>query len=129
MRSRHPSQVVTALARAMAVLVILSVAIFDTAYVLGLHLHVLPDGRVVAHSHPVDRSEESGSQHQHTKQDYAVLSVFGRLLEVHAFAAGWSAICVESVGSCIVLSHENVISTFAALEVDKRAPPEVISTY
>ena len=127
MKIRRHSQVASVLIRAMAILVILAVAIFDTAYVLGLHIHVLPDGRVVTHSHPIDRSEESGSQHQHSDYEYAVLTASGRVIQADCLHIGWSPVYIELATSWIELPDDNVISGLVSSSLNMRGPPKVIS--
>ena len=112
----------------MAILVILAVAIFDTAYVLGLHIHVLSDGRAVTHSHPIDRSEGGGSQHQHTDYEYAVLSASGRVIQADCPQIGWRPVHIEPAISWVELSDDNVISGSVSRSPNKRGPPQVISS-
>ena len=124
---RRFSPVALVLVRAIAVFVVLAIVIFITANVLGLHLHVLPDGRVVVHSHPVDGGDEGKSQHQHTEHEYAVLSALGGPLQVHSLEAGWSMVCIEPVSPLIEFSGESVISPVVARSDSNRSPPIVIS--
>ena len=45
--------------------------LFYTATVLSLHVHITPDGRMVAHSHPV--SSENRQSHRHTSREFLML--------------------------------------------------------
>ena len=127
MRSQRSCPVALIHVRAIAVLVVFAVALFVTANVTGLHLHVLPDGRVVVHSHPVDRDGEGGSRHRHTEHEYAVLSALGKPLQVHSFETGWSTVCIEPVIYWIELFGENVSTPVVVRSDSNRSPPIVIS--
>lgn len=124
---RRFSPIALVLVRAIAVFVVLAIVIFITANVLGLHLHVLPDGRVVVHSHPVDGGDEGKSRHQHTEHEYAVLSALRRPLQVHSLEAGCSTVGIEPVSPLIERSVANVISPGVARSDSNRSPPIVIS--
>lgn len=127
MKSRPPSPVASLLVRAVAVLAIFAVATFNTAYVSSFHLHVLPNGRVVVHSHPVDGDEENGSRHQHTGHEYVILSALGSLLQVDHVAIDWSPVYIEPVTSLVEFSDENDIACLVARSINKRGPPKVVS--
>lgn len=64
----------------LAGLVLLALSLFGCAAVVGLHLHVLPDGRVVAHSHPTESNEKRSGQHTHSGQEYTRIGEYGKLL-------------------------------------------------
>jgi hypothetical protein len=66
--------------RLTAIILMLSLMGFSAASLLSLHIHVLPNGRVVAHSHP-HSDDDSEHQHHHTAQEFVVLQVAGRTLE------------------------------------------------
>jgi len=123
---RRFSPVALILVRAIAVFIVLAIVIFITASVLGLHLHVLPDGRVVVHSHPVDGGDEGRSRHQHTEHEYAVLSALGRPLQVHSLETGWSIVSIDPVSSLIEFSGESVTFPVVARSDSNRSPPVVI---
>jgi hypothetical protein len=44
-------------------------------------LHVLPDGRVIVHSHPYSQ-DNGGRNHGHSSSDYAVWGAFAKVLQV-----------------------------------------------
>ncbi|MCK4605704.1 MAG: hypothetical protein KAU35_00265 [candidate division Zixibacteria bacterium] len=66
---------------------------FIAGTLTSLHLHVLPDGRVVVHSHAQPESD-SGTRHNHTDQEYkffaALSQLTGKATETHyvAFECG-----------------------------------------
>ena len=118
---------VSLMPRLVAVLVIISLATFRTAIFLTLHVHVLPDGRVVVHSHPVDKEEEQKSHHEHTDSEYALLTALGHLPQSEAAELRWSQPCFEPVPTRIEATGENLISPPIAGSPDKRAPPQITS--
>ena len=60
---------------------ILSIAGFSAASLVSLHLHILPDGRVVVHSHShSDTGNKTGRHHNHTQREYTVLSAVNHAL-------------------------------------------------
>ena len=113
--------------RAAAILVVLTIVSFNAASVIDLHLHTLGDGRVVVHSHPVDKDDEGGSQHQHTANEYAVLNTLGKLLQVDNIWSGWTPVSIQSAVSCIEFFQEKIFSHLVAGMVDERSPPKITS--
>ena len=49
------------------------------AALLSMHLHVLPDGRMIVHSHAVPESDSEGS-HTHTDQDYQFIGAINQTI-------------------------------------------------
>lgn len=127
MRSPHHSPALALLFRAVVFLVVLAVAFVSTVYVTGLHLHVLPDGRAVVHSHPVDKDKEDNSPHQHTTNEYAILSAQGRLGYVDSPLIVWSPVFVQPVTSWIELLDDNATSYSVARAINERGPPKITS--
>ncbi len=57
---------------AISLLIIVSVISLMVMMTCCLHIHVLPDGRIIVHSHisPFHNDETSGTQHSHSKADF-----------------------------------------------------------
>ena len=53
---------------------------FGAACVSTLHVHALPDGRLVAHSHPMPYGE-GGHKHGHSQQEYAAVQAVSKVLD------------------------------------------------
>lgn len=70
----------TTVPRILAILVMSALLSSQFAVVLGLHWHALPDGTLVVHSHPVEKSRQGKGQHQHSSQEYTCLQIHGKLL-------------------------------------------------
>lgn len=113
--------------RMTAVAVVVTLALFQTAYISNLHVHVLPDGRIVAHSHPVERDSKSGSGHQHLQYEYSYLNALGKLLQadITTFSAAalylvWTQPKAETHDQCILLPGYTSSAS-------RRGPPESAS--
>jgi len=62
------------------VVTLLALVSANAAYITGLHIHILPDGKVIVHSHPLEKNRTPGNQHRHSSIDLAVLTSSGKLL-------------------------------------------------
>ncbi len=113
--------------RAAAIIVVLSIVGFIAVSVVCLHLHVLPDGRVVVHSHPVHKDDENGSKHQHTAHQYAILTALGNLLQGYDFSICWTLVSIALVSSWVDLYSDNAVLYLVVGYVNQRAPPQVTS--
>ena len=71
------------LLRLLSVIILLSLIGFIIATLISLHIHILPDGRAIVHSHPSgnEHSENSqNKQHSHTNSDYLFINHYTSLL-------------------------------------------------
>jgi len=127
MKSQGASAVPSLLFRAAAIIVVLSIGGFIAASVICLHLHVLPDGRVVVHSHPLHKDEDNGSKHQHTAHQYAILTALGNLLQGYAFSICWTPVSIALVSSLVDLYSDNAVSYLVVGCINQRAPPQFTS--
>ena len=127
MKSQSARAASSLLFRTAVIIVVLSITGFIAASVICLHLHILPDGRVVVHSHPVHKDEENGSRHQHTADQYAILTALGNLLQGYDFPIFWTPVSITPAFSWIYLYRDNAVSYLVVGDVNKRAPPQVIS--
>ena len=127
MKSQSVSAVSSLIFRALAIIVVLSTVGFIAASVICLHLHVLPDGRVVVHNHPVHKDEENGSKHQHTADQYAILTALGNLLQGYDFLIFWAPVSITLAFSWICLCSDIAVSYLVVGDVHTRAPPKVTS--
>ena len=127
MKSQSVSTILSLLFRSMAIILILSIAGFVTVSVISLHLHVLSDGRVVAHSHQTDHDEENNSKHQHTSDQHVILTALGNLLQGYDFPFCWTPAPITLIFSWIYFYSNDIISYLVVEDVNKRAPPQFIS--
>jgi hypothetical protein len=110
--------------KALVVVVFAAVATFNVSYFLGLHLHVLPDGRTVVHSHPVDQNSQDGT-HQHSANELAFLAGFAKLLLVDETEP--HSVCIPFVPCAFTapdLETTNVVG-YDGDSPHKRSPPAV----
>lgn len=64
-----------------AVVLLFAISGLSIAATANLHLHVLPDGRIVVHSHPGSGERNSG-RHDHSSSDYLAWGAFAKILQV-----------------------------------------------
>ena len=62
--------------KAIALFVLCALGVFIAVIPLSMHLHELPDGRMIVHSHAVPESD-SGGNHTHSDQDYQFIGAIG----------------------------------------------------
>ena len=62
--------------KAIALFVLCALGVFIAVIPLSMHLHELPDGRMIVHSHAVPDTD-SGGHHTHSDQDYQVIGAIG----------------------------------------------------
>ncbi len=110
--------------RLTAVAVSITLALFQLAYVSNLHVHVLPDGRVVVHSHPVERDSNSGSGHKHSQNEHAFLNALGKLLQADISDHSPAPVCLVSIQLRTDSSDQCIILPIHANSVCRRGPPE-----
>ena len=114
-------------AKIIAVAVVLAIASFSVASVLSLHLHILPDGRAVVHSHPFKKDRGEGARHHHTDHDYAVISVLAKVLLSAMQDLGWTSLHQYTCSSRLDQFEETAVSFVDTTSPNKRSPPSVIS--
>lgn len=74
--SRKPLLLATLMASTMkqlvSLLLVVSLVGYGVSSLLNLHIHVLPDGTIVAHSHPIP-DEEGGHKHKHSHKEFEAI--------------------------------------------------------
>lgn len=71
------------LLRLLSIFILLSLVGYSAAALTSLHVHILPDGRAVFHSHPSgnEHSENpENKQHSHTNSEYLFINHYTSLL-------------------------------------------------
>lgn len=71
----------------VAVLILLSLTLFQAGNFNTLHVHVLSDGRVVVHSHTLPDSgpSKSSRSHTHSHKDFVYVAAINKLLHKSIF--------------------------------------------
>ena len=115
-------------AQAVAVMVILSIAAFNLAHYLNLHLHVLPDGHKVVHSHPMKGQERTPDGHHHTEHEYVVISGMGKTLLADKPFFAQIITHIPHYVDRLIFPDEAALESFDAVRPDKRSPPFVTYT-
>ncbi len=110
---------------ALAFMLIAAIISFEAAYFSGLHLHILADGRVVVHSHPIDASHKG--THHHTKREFTFLSALGNLIKITQLDFGVLPVVITSLLYFIDITEEGVFSYLATGVLNDRSPPAVNS--
>lgn len=108
--------------RLIAIFLLLSLTGFSAASLFSLHLHVLPGGRVVIHSHPLPDDNDEHS-HNHSQQEYVALEAATRILEAGALIPTDGPPINSDLRGIFYIDDE--LSLFITLHslVAKRAPP------
>ena len=125
MKMRLGSLSQSKLARAITVAVVLAIASFSAASVLSLHLHILPDGRAVVHSHPIKKDRSEGARHHHSDHDYAIISVLAKVLLSDMQGLGWTSLHQHTCSTRLELIVQTAVSFVDTASPNKRGPPAV----
>ena len=96
---------------------------FGGASLSTLHVHVLPDGRLVAHSHPLP-DDEGGHEHGHTQQEYVAIQAAARALETGGLTSDDGPLIELLVCGISEVSGEQSLPTTLVSAASERAPPE-----
>lgn|GEM_PF-6119302 len=119
----QPKQSKAAIAKGLvAVFLILSLTGFCTASLLSLHLHILPGGRVVAHSHPLPDNGDEHS-HDHTQQEYVALGKIAQILEADELSCGGGLLFFADPCGSVRIDPELSLSLTLVSSIEGRAPP------
>ena len=109
--------------RLIAALVVMALATALSASVLGLHTHVLSDGRIVVHWHPTDRTDTNKTHHRHSGHEYNVLANLGKLSPGRTpDVVSPQSYLVGCVGR-LEIADLAPLSQIAVCSPDKRSPP------
>jgi len=110
--------------RLTAILVMLSVGGFSAASLVTLHYHVLADGFVTVHSHPLPDDNQRNT-HKHSEQQYAELDAVNRMLETMVFGPVLDSSVAEYSSDKISLEPVSRPVSMPAWHVPKRGPPSI----
>jgi len=113
--------------RAATLVVTLSIASFNIACAIGLHLHMLPNGRVVVHSHPVQKDKDGATGHQHSSDESAVLNACSKLLQSDDPIITLTHVSFLPSPHWLEFRSDDARSPSEVESVNKRAPPQVTS--
>jgi hypothetical protein len=81
--------------------------------VMYRHTHRLPNGKIVSHAHPYQKSSDGATNHEHTDEELALLQLIdGQAFllpslpdfSFFALASGWAAPAV-AVAALVLLAH------------------------
>ena len=109
------------------VTVILIVAITNICYFpfSNLHLHILPDGRTIVHSHSLPENN-SDNNHDHSQQDITFYKAFSRIFEVgnniDSYFEPFILFVLGILDNCIIIEYLSVYISFDT----GRAPPRYL---
>jgi len=107
----------------LAAFVMVAMVTALAASVLGLHAHVLPDGRMVVHWHPVDKGVRGKTNHQHSGHEYTVLANLGHLTPGNPSTVVTASPLVTSCVHRLEVADHNAGSQTACCSPNKRSPP------
>ncbi len=105
----------------LALLVSAAILAFVFTVYFCMHVHILPNGRIVTHSHALPQADPSGDSHQHTNLELIALNYFTGL---KSLLAGTVFLFIAT----LFLAAFFCIPTFPVTQVNdapfsRRAPP------
>lgn len=107
-----------------AILLIFSVGLWTASKSIFQHAHVMPDGEIVYHAHPYNKSSDSApfKQHKHTDAQLAVIDNFNAII--------LSILTVFSVLPFVrLIKHAYIfsfVSEYKQKHINGRAPPVIL---
>lgn len=103
---------------------IFSIAGFSAVSLISLHLHFLPDGRVVAHSHShSDTGNRTGGDHDHTQQEYTVIGAVAHFLSKFTLATITASVLFYTVWEIVNPDIDFYRSDAFVWDIAGRSPP------
>ncbi len=90
----------------VALVIILALTGFIGASIISMHIHILPDGRVIVHSHATESSssgESNGGSHSHTGKEYMLIHSVSRIFDklimavVFLFLIIWVVALIQNI--------------------------------
>ena len=110
--------------RLTALLVILSIAGFSAASLVTLHYHVLANGLVVVHSHPLPDNNHRNT-HKHSRQQYAELNAASQVLQTMVLVPVLDLAVAEYSCGKVSLDPVSIPVFEATWYISKRGPPSI----
>jgi hypothetical protein len=115
------------LLRLLSLLVFLSLIAFMASNIYSIHTHVLPDGRVIVHSHPVGHDDGEESQdhhhHSHTEKEYIIYGIYSHALDKAILFLNVILIIFVAAISISFLAEKINLSQNVHVDHSSRAPP------
>ena len=113
------------LKRIVAVILTLSLVGYSSAWYTTVHYHILADGRVIVHSHPLSKGR-TPENHEHSRRQYAELDAAAQILDTIVIGspeipAMLTCPCgIAHIGTGLFRAFDPVIQAV------QRAPPAVL---
>jgi len=109
--------------RAAAILVIIAITGYGAAYLTGLHTHLLPDGRVIVHSHHTPKTEGASGHHQHSAEEYAIFNAIGNLIKSGNITIFDIPAIYQTIPFFLTIFSEDAPPCLTTGAIKSRAPP------
>ncbi|MBN2664826.1 MAG: hypothetical protein JXR68_14345 [Bacteroidales bacterium] len=84
------------------------------------HIHILPNGQIITHSHPF--SKDQGSKHSHSSKEFSLISHFNNISVDVFFTAIFIFAFLKILHTQKNIQTEKILNTIILLKSD-RAPP------
>jgi len=111
----------------MVSLIIFSLFLYFISFNFSLHIHTLPDGRVIFHSHPIPAGDDKNdnSSHSHTNAEFTLFNAAGSALSKIIITA--DSVLIILCSTVIAILHFNYISFQCEnrYRILGRAPPSI----
>jgi hypothetical protein len=109
------------------ILLIFSFTIIQFIVTEKSHVHITPDGKIIAHFHPTEEddheeNDESHNQHSHSRQEYVAYSAFQKMEFIKTYFVFYSAVLPQN-NSFIAPETPQLKSFYLSTPISLRAPP------
>jgi hypothetical protein len=109
----------------ISVLLVFSIIGYIFSTVATMHIHELPDGRFIVHSHPYDPDTEDGgkSKHTHTRKEYTIIGILNYLVITIIFFFAYATFVVRNRLFTLIGRDFSLLSFIRFLSRSWRSPP------
>jgi Na+/H+ antiporter NhaA len=109
------------------ILLIFSFSVIQFVIIAKSHLHITPDGEIIAHFHPTEEddheeNDESHNQHSHSRQEYVAYSALQKMEFIKTYFVFYSAVLPQN-NSFIAPETPQLKSFYLSTPISLRAPP------
>jgi mannose/fructose/N-acetylgalactosamine-specific phosphotransferase system component IID len=113
--------------KAVSLSILISLIGFMVSVTVSLHIHVLPDGRIIAHSHTTERTDSGGSggnNHSHTGKEFTLVHSLTNILDKLTFAIIPALLFTAAIILVINIFHTiRYLSRYHSIYPNRAPPP------